>query len=70
LRPLEKELDDEYKRFTKEKPLKFNLAYAEGFESMTSAASKAQLELGFYDRTDSPLAHLRQMAYHGRIGAS
>lgn len=58
LRPLEKELDDEFKRFTKEKPLKFNLAYAEGFESMTSAASKAQLELGFYDRTDSPLADL------------
>jgi uncharacterized protein len=58
LRPLEAELDEELKRFSKEKPLKFNLAYAEGFESMTSAASRAQLEVGLYDRTDSPLADL------------
>lgn len=58
LKPLEKELDEELKRFSKEKPLKFNLAYAEGFESMTSAASRAQLEVGLYDRTDSPLADL------------
>jgi predicted metal-dependent hydrolase len=58
LRPLEAELDAEYKMFSKEKPLKFNLAYAEGFESMTSAMSRAQLEVGLYDRTDSPLAQL------------
>lgn len=58
LRPLEEELDAEYKAFSKEKPLKFNLAYAEGFESMTSAMSRAQLEVGLYDRTDSPLAQL------------
>ncbi len=58
LRPLEVELDAEFKAFTKDKPLKFNLAYAEGFESMTSAMSRAQLEVGLYDRTDSPLAQL------------
>lgn len=58
LRPLETELDLELKRFTKEMPLKFNLAYAEGFESMTSAMSRAQFECGLYDRTDSPLAEL------------
>ncbi|CAN1551379.1 COG3687 Predicted metal-dependent hydrolase [Sphingomonadaceae bacterium] len=58
LRPLEAELDAELKSFTKEKPLKFNLAYAEGFESMTSAMSRAQLECGLYDRTESPLADL------------
>lgn len=58
LRPLEAELDAEYKAFSKEQPLKFNLAYAEGFESMTSAMSRAQLEVGLYDRTDSPLAQL------------
>lgn len=56
--PLEKELDAELKAFTKTKPLKFNLAYAEGFESMTSAMARAQFEVGLYDRTDSPLAHL------------
>lgn len=58
LRELEAELDAEYKMFSKDKPLKFNLAYAEGFESMTSAMSRAQLEVGLYDRTDSPLAQL------------
>lgn len=58
LRPLEQELDREFKDFTKNKPLKFKLAYAEGFESMTSAISRAQLEVGLYDRTSSPLADL------------
>ena len=58
LLPLEKELDQELKGFTKNKPLKFKLAYAEGFESMTSAMSRAQFEVGLYDRTDSPLADL------------
>jgi uncharacterized protein len=58
LRPLEAELDAEFKSFSKEQPLKFNLAYAEGFESMTSAMSRAQLEVGLYDRTESPLAQL------------
>lgn len=58
LLPLEKELDAELKDFTRSKPLKFKLAYAEGFESMTSAMSRAQLEVGLYDRTDSPLADL------------
>jgi predicted metal-dependent hydrolase len=58
LRPLEAELDAELKEFTRSKPLAFNLAYAEGFESMTSAMARAQLEVGLYDRTDSPLADL------------
>lgn len=58
LKALEAELDAELKGFSKEKSLLFNLAYAEGFESMTSAVSSVQLELGLYDRTDSPLAHL------------
>jgi predicted metal-dependent hydrolase len=58
LSPLEQELDQELKDFTKNKPLKFKLAYAEGFESMTSAMSRAQLEVGLYDRTSSPLADL------------
>lgn len=58
LRPLEAELDAELKEFTRTQPLKFKLAYAEGFESMTSAMSRAQFEVGLYDRTDSPLADL------------
>jgi predicted metal-dependent hydrolase len=58
LLPLEHEFERELKEWTKTKPLKFKLAYAEGFESMTSAMSRAQFEVGLYDRTDSPLADL------------
>lgn len=58
LRPLEEALDAELKGFTRERPLSFNLAYAEGFESLTSAMARAQLEVGLYDRTESPLADL------------
>ncbi len=58
VRALEAELDAEYKRFSKEKSLRYNLAYAEGFESMTSSVSTVQLEVGLYDRVDSPLADL------------
>lgn len=38
---IESELKADYERFLKEKPLKFNLAYAEGFEAMTCAAALA-----------------------------
>lgn len=58
LLPLERELDQALKDWTRNKPLKFKLAYAEGFESMTSAMSRAQFEVGLYDRTSSPLADL------------
>jgi predicted metal-dependent hydrolase len=34
--PLERQLDDDYRRFTREKTLQFNLAYAEGFEALTA----------------------------------
>lgn len=58
LKPLELALDAEFKAFSKDKPLAFNLAYAEGFESMTSAMSRTQLETRMFDRTDSPLGQL------------
>jgi uncharacterized protein len=58
LKPIEAALDAEFKAFSKDKPLKFNLAYAEGFESMTSAMSRTQLETHMFDRTDSPLGAL------------
>ncbi len=44
LEALEKELSDDYKRFTKTKSLRFNLAYAEGFEAMTMNAVKHLME--------------------------
>jgi predicted metal-dependent hydrolase len=44
LEALEKELSDDYKRFTRTKSLRFNLAYAEGFEALTMNAVKHMME--------------------------
>ena len=48
LKPLEEQMNAEFNRFTKDKSLKFNLAYAEGFECMTSAHASAQIETGMF----------------------
>jgi predicted metal-dependent hydrolase len=44
LETLEKELSDDYLRFTKTNSLRFNLAYAEGFEALTMNAVKHMME--------------------------
>ena len=44
LATFEKELADDYKRFTTTKSLRFNLAYAEGFEALTMNAIKHLME--------------------------
>ncbi len=44
LEALEQELSDDYKRFTSTKSLRFNLAYAEGFEALTMNAVKYMME--------------------------
>jgi predicted metal-dependent hydrolase len=41
---LEKELSDDYHRFSKTKSLRFNLAYAEGFEAVTMHVVKRLME--------------------------
>ena len=41
---LEKELDADYERFTAEKSLRWNLAYAEGFEALTLAMALIFIE--------------------------
>lgn len=43
LQALEKELSDDYQRFTNTKSLRFNLAYAEGFEAFTMNAIKGMM---------------------------
>ncbi|WP_136161933.1 metal-dependent hydrolase [Sphingomonas flavalba] len=58
LKALEAELDAEYRSFTRTRSLAFNLAYAEGFEALTCATACTQLQLGAFDRVDSPLAAL------------
>jgi hypothetical protein len=46
LRAIEAALDADYRRFTETKSLRFNLAYAEGFEAMTCAGALAAAEHG------------------------
>ena len=41
---IEAELEADYRQFTKEKGLKFNLAYAEGFEAMTLSIALASFD--------------------------
>lgn len=43
MRSLEDALDANYRRFTDEKSLAFNLAYAEGFEAMTFALARSTM---------------------------
>ena len=47
LKEFEDELDADYRRFTSTKSLKFNLAYAEGFEAFTTATARFSFEQGF-----------------------
>lgn len=44
LKQLEAELQADYERFSNEKSLRFNLAYAEGFEALTTATARATFE--------------------------
>jgi len=48
LRAIEAALDADYHRFTDTKSLRFNLAYAEGFEAMTCAGALAAAEHGAF----------------------
>ena len=41
---LERRLDADYRRFSEERSLAFNLAYAEGFEAMTFALARTNME--------------------------
>ncbi len=66
--PLEKlrarlaEVEAEFQRFSAEKSLAWNLAYAEGFEAYTAAGGRAQLELRIFDHMHDPIRDL--MLWH------
>jgi predicted metal-dependent hydrolase len=47
LESLERDLDADYRRFSENRPLRFNLAYAEGFEALTTATARFAFEEGF-----------------------
>jgi len=62
LEALEAELDADYRRFSATKPLKWNLAYAEGFEALTTAVALFSFEMGMED--DSHPAFRDLMTWH------
>lgn len=47
LNGFESELKSDYERFTRTKSLRWNLAYAEGFEALTTAVARYSFEMGF-----------------------
>ena len=49
LRAIEADLDADYQRFTRTKSLRFNSAYAEGFEAMTCSIALAAAEHGLFE---------------------
>jgi len=49
LRAIESNLEADYQRFTRTKSLRFNAAYAEGFEALTCAGALAAAEHGAFD---------------------
>ena len=50
LTALEAEISADYRRFTETRSLRFNLAYAEGFEAFTTAVSRFAFETRQFDR--------------------
>lgn len=58
LEEFERELEDDYRRFTKTKSLRFNLAYAEGFEALTMNAIKFIMEHQGMGNPESPITQL------------
>jgi len=60
LAELEKVLDADYRRFSKTRSLRFNLAYAEGFEALTTATARFSFERGPEPNTHPSVAALFQ----------
>lgn len=55
---LEAELADDYERFSKTRSLRFNLAYAEGFEALTAAMTVFTLKFKYVDKIDPEIKDL------------
>lgn len=58
LAELETEVAAEFTAWSAEKPLKFNLAYGEGFESMTCAGARTQIQTGMFGWMKEPIRSL------------
>ncbi len=55
-------IESQYKSFSAEQPLEWNLAYAEGFEAYTAAGARTQMELRVFDYMTNPIRDL--MLWH------
>lgn len=53
LRKIEEQMEADYQRFSRTKSLKFNLAYAEGFEAATFAGGRANFRNRVFDRLNT-----------------
>lgn len=62
MRALEDRLEADYRRFTAERSLAFNLAYAEGFEAMTFALARSAMSVDDVNRVVPEWANL--IAWH------
>jgi predicted metal-dependent hydrolase len=60
LEGLEAKLDADYRGFSKTRSLRFNLAYAEGFEALTTASARFSFERGVDPNTHPSVAALFQ----------
>jgi len=62
LQKIEDEMKEDYRHFLKNKSLKFNLAYAEGFEAATFASARNELKYNIWgsvkELNDSEILHL------------
>ena len=58
LAELEAEVEALFLRWSAEKPLRFNLAYGEGFESMTCAGARAQIQVDMFGYMKEPIRGL------------
>jgi len=64
LRQLEAELEADYQRFSQMRSLRFNVAYAEGFEAMTCAGALAMAAHGGFDHYAVDLPGGELWAWH------
>lgn len=58
LAELEAEVEALFARWSAEKPLRFNLAYGEGFESMTCAGARTQIAVDVFSYMREPIRSL------------
>lgn len=54
LERIEADMEADYQRFSQEKPLRWNVAYAEGFEAMTCSGALAMAEHGSFQSDMTP----------------